>query len=114
MREGSCLGHHVDCYNVSTIEIGRNSTVSQYSFLCTASHDFTRSDMPLVAAPIHIGDHAWITSDVFVGPGVSVGIGAVILARSTVTRDIPSWVVAGGNPSTVLGVRHYKNADEDS
>jgi len=55
--------------------------------------------MPLVTAPITIGEHAWITADVFVAPGVSIGDGAVISARSSVFSDIDSWTVAAGNPA---------------
>jgi putative colanic acid biosynthesis acetyltransferase WcaF len=45
----------------------------------------------LIAAPIKIGDHVWITADVFVGPGVEISDGAVILARSSVIHDIDKW-----------------------
>jgi len=70
MDDHACLGEQVDCYCVEKIRIGKHSTVSQYSFLCSASHDYTKSTMPLVAAPISIGEYVWITADVFVGPGV--------------------------------------------
>lgn len=99
MGNHSCLSEDVDCYCVDKVRIGTNATVSQYSFLCTASHDFTDPAMPLVTAPITIGDRVWITADVFVAPGVSIGEGAVILARSSVFGDIPPWKVASGNPA---------------
>lgn len=105
MDEGSCLGENVDCYCVAHIHIGKNSTVSQYSYLCTASHDYTRSNMPLIISPISIGDNVWITADVFIGPGVHIGDGSIITARSSVFRDIPSWVVATGNPALPIKQR---------
>jgi putative colanic acid biosynthesis acetyltransferase WcaF len=105
MGEHSCLSHQVDCYCVDKIELGAHATVSQYSFLCTATRDYTRSDMPLVTAPIRIGTHAWVTADVFVGPGVIVGEGAVIGARSTVLRDVDAWTVVAGNPPQLIGPR---------
>lgn len=101
MGDDSCLSHHVDCYNVAKITLGTNSTVSQYSFLCTATHDYSKKDFPLLVAPISIGSHAWITADVFVGPGVTIGEGSVINARSSVFSDIESWVVAKGIPARV-------------
>jgi putative colanic acid biosynthesis acetyltransferase WcaF len=73
--------------------------------LCTASRDYTDSRLRLVSGPIVIGDHAWITADVFVAPGVSIGEGAVITARSSVFSDIESWVVATGNPARELRKR---------
>ena len=99
MGDHACISEHVDCYCVDRICIGAYATVSQYSFLCSASHDYTRADMPLVTAPIEIGERAWVTADVFVGPGVTIGEGAVVTARSSVFRDIPPWVVASGNPA---------------
>lgn len=105
MGDHSCLGEQVDCYCVDKIRIGAHTTVSQYSFLCTASHDYTNPAMPLVTAPITIGERAWVTADVFVAPGVSIGEGAVILARSSVFQNIERWMVAGGNPAKPLKPR---------
>lgn len=105
MRDHSCLSHFVDCYCVDKIVIGRSATVSQYSFLCTASHDYDRPDLPIVSAPITLEEYAWVTADVFVGPGVTIGRGAVVGARSTVTRDVPPWTIVAGNPARSIGER---------
>ena len=105
MGDHACLSEGVDCYCVAPIRIGAHTTVSQYSFLCTASHDYTRADMPLVTAPVNIGERVWITADVFVGPGVTIGDGAVVTARSSVFTDIPPWVVARGNPAVPVKAR---------
>lgn len=105
MGDHACLSEGVDCYCVAPIRIGAHTTVSQYSFLCTASHEYTRADMPLVTAPITIGEGVWITADVFVGPGVTIGDGAVVTARSSVFTDIPPWVVARGNPAVPVKAR---------
>ena len=109
MGDHSCLSHQVDCYCVDKIELGAHATVSQYSFLCTATHDYTQRDMSLMTAPIYIGAHAWVTADVFVSPGVTVGEGAVVGARSTVIRDVAPWTVVAGCPPRVVGQRD-KNA----
>ena len=114
MGDGSCLADWVDCYNVAKISIGANATISQYSFLCTASHDYSVAFMPLVSAPIAIGELAWITADVFVGPGVSVGEGAVVTARSSVFTDIEPWVVAGGNPAVVIKPRVIESSSVEA
>lgn len=108
MGAHSCLGHCVDCYCVAPVSIGAHATVSQYSYLCTASHDIEARDMPLVTAPIWIGDGAWITADVFVGPGVTVGEGAVVGARSSVFQDVEAWTVVAGNPARFIKKRELK------
>lgn len=105
MGDHSTLAHGVDCYCVDKVKLGSFTTVSQYSYLCTATHDYSdpsileRPQMPLLTAPIRLGDRVWITADVFVGPGVSIGDGTVVLARSSVTRDLPPWVIAAGSPA---------------
>ncbi|MGR9099992.1 MAG: putative colanic acid biosynthesis acetyltransferase [Gammaproteobacteria bacterium] len=108
MGDHSCLGDWVDCYCVDKIHIGAFATVSQYSFLCTANHDYTDPAMPLITAPIFIGDRAWITADVFVAPGVTIGEGAVVTARSSVFHDIGPWTVASGNPARPVKPRKYE------
>ncbi|MCW4153904.1 hypothetical protein OM427_30875 [Halomonas sp. 18H] len=107
MEDHACLSEHVDCYNVAPIHIGTYSTVSQYSFLCSASHDYSKASMPLVVAPISIGERVWITADVFVGPGVIIGDGCVVTARSTVLQDLPVWQVAKGNPAIPFKARRF-------
>lgn len=105
MAERSCLGHHVICYSVDKVRLGKAVTVSQYSYLCTASHDYKFKTMPLVTSPVVLGDYAWVTADVFVGPGVTIGEGAVVGARSTITKDVPNWTVVAGSPPVEIGKR---------
>jgi len=105
MGRFACLAPHVDCYNVAPVTLGEHATVSQYSYLCGASHDYTSLALPLTPGPISIGAHAWICADVFVGPGVAVGEGAVVGARSSVYEDVKPWTVVGGNPARYLKPR---------
>jgi len=105
MEDHSCLADYVDCYCVDKIRMGSHSTVSQYSYLCTASHDYTDPTMPLTTAPIVIGEGVWIAADAFIGPGVIIGDGAVIGARSSVYRNIEPWTVVVGNPARVINKR---------
>lgn len=90
IHDGGCIANYVDCYNVAPVILGKNSVVSQYSFICTATHDFRSADNNLVAKSIEIGERAWVASDVYLGPGVKVGPNAVIGARSTILKDVPS------------------------
>jgi putative colanic acid biosynthesis acetyltransferase WcaF len=114
MGDEACLSHDVDCYNVAPIEIGAHATVSQYAFLCAASHDITDPRMALVRAPIHIGPAVWVCAGAYVGMGVTVGEGAVCAARAVVVRDVPPWTVVGGNPARAIGTRTLKKSSEPS
>lgn len=111
MGKYSSLGAQVDCYSVDAIRIGAYATVSQYSFLCAASHDPDSAEMTLITAPIVIGDHAWIAADVFVAPGVVIGEGAVIGARSSVFKNVPEWTIAMGTPACAIRKRARAVAD---
>ena len=110
MGEYSCLSHFVDCYCVAPIKIGAHATVSQYSYLCTASHDIEDPQMPLVTAPITIGEGAWVTAGVFIGPGVTIGEGAVVGARSVVLKDVEAWTVVAGNPAKFIKNRQLSKS----
>ena len=110
MGDHACLGDDVICYCVDKIRIGAHTTISQYSYLCTASHEYTDLNMPLVGAPIVIGRRAWIAADVFVGPGVNIGDGTVVTARSSVFSSLPSWVVARGNPAAAIRERKLETS----
>jgi putative colanic acid biosynthesis acetyltransferase WcaF len=105
MRKDSCLANDVDCYSVAPVKLGAHVTVSQYAFLCTATHDYEDPDHRLIAKPIEISDYAWIAARAFIGPGVRVGEGAVVGATASVYHDIPEWVVVGGNPARVIKKR---------
>ncbi len=108
MGDYSCLAPCVDCYCVAPVSIGAHSTISQYSYLCAASHDFENPSMPLVTLPVTIEDQAWICIDVFIGPGVSIGQGAVVGARASVFADVEPWTVVGGNPARLIKKRVLK------
>jgi putative colanic acid biosynthesis acetyltransferase WcaF len=105
MHEYSCLAPEVDCYNVNRIIIGAHSTVSQKSYLCSASHDITKSSNPLITSPIVIKDQVWVGADVFIGMGVTIEQGAVIGARSSVYKNVDAWEIVGGNPAKFIKKR---------
>jgi putative colanic acid biosynthesis acetyltransferase WcaF len=105
MAEGSGIADGVDCYNVDRIVFEEGAIVSQYTFLCTASHDITDPGRRLVTAPIRLGRSSWVCAGAFVHPGVTIGEGAVVAARSVVVKDVAAWTVVGGNPAKFLKPR---------
>jgi putative colanic acid biosynthesis acetyltransferase WcaF len=103
------LGPEVDCYNQGKIIIKAHTTVSQKSYLCSSSHDISDPKFKLVLKPITIEEEAWIAADTFIGPGVSIGRGAVIAARSAVFDDVEAWSVMRGNPAVLIKKRAIKS-----
>ena len=101
----SCLGPYVDCYNYDQIFIGKNAIISQNSYLCTASHDYTSKKFDLVTGKINILDNAWVASRCFIGPNVTVNRGSIILACAVITKDTLKDSVYGGNPAKFIKKR---------
>jgi putative colanic acid biosynthesis acetyltransferase WcaF len=100
MGKRALLAEGVECYNVSNVTLEDYALVSQRSFVCTASHDFRRSDFPLISREIIIDKNAWVAAEAFVGPGVHIGTRAVLAARGCAFKDIPANEVHRGNPAT--------------
>nr|WP_163329276.1 WcaF family extracellular polysaccharide biosynthesis acetyltransferase [Desulfurobacterium thermolithotrophum] len=93
----SWIGDNVVLYSLGEIEIGSNVVISQRSYICTGSHDYTKMDFPIFAKKVIIEDEAWLATDVFVAPGVKIGKGTVVGARSSVFKDLPPGKICIGN-----------------
>lgn len=109
MGENSAVGDHAILYCLGPVTLGARVTISQYSQLCAGSHDYTDPRlMPLLRLPITIHDDAWIAADGFVGPGVTVGPGALLGARGCAFKDLEPWTIYGGNPARAIKPREVK------
>lgn len=95
----SWVGDDVNLYTLGEIKIGSHTVISQRSYVCTGSHDFKKVAFDIYALSISIGDQVWIASDVFISPGVTIGHGTVIGARSTVHHNLPDGKICYGNPA---------------
>ncbi len=110
MGEHASLGPGVICYNVAPISIEDGAIVSQRAHLCTGTHDIDDIDFPLVCRPITVGRNAWVAAEAFVGPGVSIGEGAVLGARAVAARDLAAYTVYVGNPARPVRLRLHSPA----
>lgn len=101
----SWVGDNVTLYTLGKITIGSNSVVSQKSYLCTGSHDYSSPLFDIYSKPIVIEDEVWLATDVFVAPGVTIGKGAVLGAKSIVTKNMPAEMVCRGAPAKPFKTR---------
>jgi putative colanic acid biosynthesis acetyltransferase WcaF len=106
--DNAWVGDNVDLYTLGDITIGKNAVVSQRSYLCTGSHDYTKESFDIYAEPIVVEEQAWVATDVFIAPGVTIGKGAVIGARSTVYKNMPEDMICLGNPAKPVKRRTEK------
>ena len=112
--KGSFANFNFTCLDVGEIHIGDNVMIGPNVTLATPMHPLLpeernarkREDGSLYnleyAKPITIKDNCWLASNVVVCGGVTIGEGCVIGAGSVVTRDIPPYSLAAGNPCRVI------------
>lgn len=89
----------------SHIYVGDYTMIGPNVTIATAGHPILpelREKNYQYNIPVHIGKNCWLGAGVIVLPGVTIGDNTVIGAGSIVTKDIPSNVVAVGNPCKVL------------
>ena len=98
----SWIGDNAELYSLGEIEIGNNVVISQKSYLCAASHDYAKEDFPIYAQKIIIEDECWLATDVYVAPGITIGKGTVVGARSSVFKDLPGGKVCVGSPVKMI------------
>lgn len=96
------IGDEVSILSLAEVRIGSNCCISQRAFLCTGSHDFSKSAFDLITKPITIQEGCWVAAGVFVAPGVTIGPGSLCAAGSIVVKDVASRTVVGGNPAKVV------------
>ena len=91
--------------DVAKVKIGKNCLLAPNVAIYTAGHAVDpelRAAMYEYGMPVTIGDNVWIGGISVICPGVTIGDNSVIGAGSVVTKDIPSDVVAAGNPCRVI------------
>jgi len=94
-----------EVYNPAPIRLGSHAVISQGAYLCGATHDLDDPAFPMVARPIVVGRYAWICARSIVGPGVTVGEGAVLGLGAVATSDLAAWMVHAGVPARALRAR---------
>ena len=105
----SWIGEEVSLLSLEPIVIGSNVCISQRAFLCTGNHDYSSPTFDYMGAPITISDGAWIGAQSFVGPGVTVGVDAVVTAGSVVVSSLPDGMVCSGNPCEPVRERRFRD-----
>ena len=97
------------CHLLGEISFGDHVMIGPKTIIWGRDHGMDvgapMKHQPHIKAPIKIGNDVWIAANVTILKGVNIGDGAIIGAGSVVTRDIPEYAVAVGNPARVVKYR---------
>ena len=112
--ENFFANYNLTVLDVGLVRIGNNAQIAPYVSIYTAGHPVhpeSRNSGYEYGIAITIGDNVWIGGNAVIMPGVTIGDNVVIGAGSIVTKDLPSNVIAAGNPCRVI--REITDADRD-
>ena len=102
-------------YSMNTIKIGNAVLVASNVLITSENHgidpedDLPYMDQMLSGKDVYIGDGCWIGEKVCILPGVTIGEKCIIGAGAVVTKSIPSYCIAVGNPARVIKKYNFKN-----
>jgi putative colanic acid biosynthesis acetyltransferase WcaF len=105
MENNTLIDSHCYCYNPGLVHLKAESIISFNVSLITATHNIYSYRHELIIKPITIEQFVWIASEAFIGPGVTIGEGAVVAARAVVVKNVEPWTIVGGNPSKFIKKR---------
>lgn len=106
--------YYLTILNASSVTIGDNVLFASHVLISSESHgmdpesELPYMSQPLESKPVSIGDGCWIGEKVCILPGVSIGKKSIIGAGSVVTKDVPDYSIAVGNPAKVIKLYNFK------
>ena len=92
---------------IGPVTIGNNVIIAQNVVFSGLNHNYENINCPIQrqgvsTAPIKIKDECWIGANAVITAGVTVGKHSIIAAESVVTKDIPDYCIAAGNPASII------------
>ncbi|NVJ89816.1 MAG: colanic acid biosynthesis acetyltransferase WcaF [Flavobacteriaceae bacterium] len=106
--DNTWIGEQTILYSLGKIKIGNNVAIAHGVYFNTGLHDYTKEEFTILSKEIIVKDESWITNDVYIAPGVCIGKGVVIGARSSVYKNMPDGWVCYGNPAKPIKKRLEK------
>lgn len=99
------INFHCTILDCNLVTVGDDASFGPGVHIYAATHPLDPDERikgPELARPVTIGAKAWIGGGAIILPGVTIGEGSTIGAGSVVTRDVPAYVLAAGNPCRVI------------
>lgn len=108
-REGLIIGNFVSIAEGVKFLMGGNHNIKAFSTYPFRVKMLGEKSEAWSKGKIVINDDVWIGMDSMILSGVTIGKGAIIAARSVVTKDIPPYAIVGGNPAKFIKYRFSQN-----
>lgn len=102
------IGYRFSCLVADDISIGENTILASDILITSENHGMNpECDVPyykqsLITGAVHIGGNCWIGEKVVILPGVTIGDYCIIAASSVITKSIPPYSLAAGNPARII------------
>lgn len=106
--DGAYLGDHLTILCADKVMIKENVLMANYITIATENHGTDPEEsicygkQPLKTAPVCIGEGSWIGEKAVILPGVTIGEKAIIAAGAVVTKNVPAYSIAAGNPAKII------------
>lgn len=101
----SWIGDDVRLYNLDKIIIGKNTVISQDTYLCTGSHDYKSENFEIIKKPLIIEDNVWIAARCFIHPGINIKKNCIISAFSNLKESTIENGIYFGSPAKFIKKR---------
>jgi len=116
--ENCSILFHFSVLAAADIVIGDNVLIASHVFISSHNHGMDAEGekyvkQPLICAPVEIGDEVWLGEKVCILPGVSIGKRSIIAAGSVVTKSVPAYSIAAGNPARVIKKWNFETKSWD-
>lgn len=94
------IAHQVTIMDTDSHEIDAEERARSHMLMLKEGHPHSPGYVKTLPVVIH--DHVWISCNVCILKGVTIGEGAIVASGSVVTRDVPAWTLVAGNPAKVI------------
>lgn len=99
------IGENTWIDNLANVNIESHVCVSQNVYLCTGNHNWSHPEFALITAEIYIQESSWLAARSVVGPGVTIGRGAILSLGSVTGRSLEPMTIYAGNPAQAIKIR---------
>ena len=99
------IGENVWLDNLEPITLENHVCLSQDVFLCTGNHSWSDPHFSYRSQPIYLSQGSWVAARAVIGPGVTLGEGAVLCLGSVTGKSLEPMTIYAGNPAQPVKLR---------